>query len=224
MAVYSLVSGTWRLKTNIATRVSGSWRDIDFGYSRVAGTWREVYTRRYIEDPTVVIEGQPSNVPERPIIRSSLFQVQFSEGRHINTDWQILASNGSTVVWQSLANTTNLYEIQVPEGVLAADTNYFARCRYYVEFLQRWVNAPVMIVDGTPSSVPESPTLQADTSVLSGFSGTHYSTDWAITETNGIVVWHSFDNTTNKTQITVPAGHLATNTTYYFKCRFILQD
>lgn len=223
MAVYSLVSGTWRENTSLSSVVSSSWREVESAYAMAGGVWREVFSSSYIHPPTVAVQGAASDSPSDPLIQSSLVNVDMAQGKHISTDWEVRTSSNS-LVWSSTNNTTNLYMIKLPKGTLNRNTNYVARCRYYVEFVPQLVNAPVLVVTGTPSSVPESPTLQASTSVLSGFSGTHHSTDWAVRTANNSVVWFSMNNTTNKTSIVVPSGYLSQNVTYYFQCRFILQN
>ena len=81
-----------------------------------------------------------------------------------------------------------------------------------------YVQTPTMDVTGTPTDVPEQPTLA--TSAFSVFNGsdTHVSTDWVVMD-GAVEVWSSMADTSNKLSIVVPAGELVVNTAYTFKAR-----
>lgn len=63
-----------------------------------------------------------------PQLSASAFVV--AGASHANTDWQIRAADGQTVVWQSLNNTSQLTSITVPAHTLSANAGYQAWVRY----------------------------------------------------------------------------------------------
>lgn len=82
--------------------------------------------------------------------------------------------------------------------------------------------APTVTVTGTPTSVPETPTITATafTTIPAG-QDTHFSTDWEVRKvSDNSLVWSSYNNTVDKTTITVPAGVLLVSTEYVFKVRY----
>ena len=82
--------------------------------------------------------------------------------------------------------------------------------------------APTVTVTGTPTSVPETPTIAATafTTIPAG-QDTHFSTDWEVRKvSDNSLVWSSYNNTVNKTSIAVPAGVLLVSTEYVFKVRY----
>lgn len=83
-----------------------------------------------------------------------------------------------------------------------------------------YINTPTLTVTGTPTDVPETPTLT--TSAFSVYNGTdtHASTDWEVRKaSDNSLVWSSYANTSNKLTINVPAGILLVSTAYVFKAR-----
>ena len=58
-----------------------------------------------------------TDVSLTPTLLASAFA---GEGTHASTDWRIRNATDSTVVWQSLADSSHLTSISVPEGVLVA--------------------------------------------------------------------------------------------------------
>jgi|GEM_PF-6635468 len=81
-----------------------------------------------------------------------------------------------------------------------------------------YVQTPTVSVTGTPSDVPETPTIS--TSAFSVYNGTdtHASTDWIVKQ-GGTTVWSSIGDATNKTSITIPSGVLLVSTAYTFEAR-----
>lgn len=83
------------------------------------------------------------------------------------------------------------------------------------------ISTPTVSVTGSPSSVPESPTIttSAFATVPAG-EDTHLSTDYEVRKSSdNTLVWSSYNNTTNKLSIAVPAGVIEVNTSYVFKAR-----
>lgn len=82
--------------------------------------------------------------------------------------------------------------------------------------------APTVTVTGTPTSVPETPTITATAfTTIPAEQDTHFSTDWEVRKvSDNSLVWSSYNNTVNKTSIAVPAGVLLVSTEYVFKVRY----
>lgn len=87
-------------------------------------------TSQSVVTPTVSVTGGPNNVGETPTISTSAFAVSSGTDTHASTDWQIVKVSDSSVVWQSLGNTTNKTSIIVPGGILQVNTQYKARARH----------------------------------------------------------------------------------------------
>jgi hypothetical protein len=82
------------------------------------------------------------------------------------------------------------------------------------------IATPTITVEGSPSSVPEDPTITTSAFTVTLGSDTHLSTDWEILRTsNNEVVYTSLNDTSNLTSIVVPAGNLEVSTEYEFRAR-----
>lgn len=80
---------------------------------------------------------------------------------------------------------------------------------------------PTITVEGSPSDVPESPTLTASPFTVQNGSDTHLNTDWEVLrQSDAQVIWSSPADAVNLTSITVPSGILQENTTYIFRVRY----
>ena len=82
--------------------------------------------------------------------------------------------------------------------------------------------APMVTVTGTPTSVPETPTITATAfTTVPVEQDTHFSTDWEVRKaSDNSLVWSSYNNPVNKTSIAVPPGVLLVSTEYVFKVRY----
>lgn len=72
-----------------------------------------------------------------PIVQNVVLEPSFTGSAypsgtdtHVKTDWVIKDSNNN-VIWNSLGDTTNLTNIQIPAGVLQTDTVYTLEVKYY---------------------------------------------------------------------------------------------
>jgi 6-phosphogluconolactonase (cycloisomerase 2 family) len=111
-------SYVWRCK-DVSARSESLWMDTQ-GFT---------VTGAFVVAPTLTVEGSPDDVPEAPTLTTSAFTtVPAGEDTHLNTDWQVL--QGSTVVFESLADDVNLLSITVPAGNLDPDTTYTFRARH----------------------------------------------------------------------------------------------
>jgi len=185
----------------------------------------------YIETPTLTVEGTPSDVLLNPLLTGSSFNVINGTDTHLNTDWQVVRNSDSVVVYESLADSANLETITLPSNTLDINTAYTFRLRYrgttygvseYVEVIgttvNTFINTPALTVAGSPSDVPETPTLTTSAFSVTNGTDTHLSTDWEIYD-GATLVWSSIGNTSNKLTIDVPDSILSVSTTYTFKAR-----
>lgn len=83
-----------------------------------------------IQAPTVTVDGEPSSVPEQPVITSSPFTVTNGSDTHINTIRTIRRQSDGVLVWNPGADTTNLISVQVPAGILQPGEAYIFNVAY----------------------------------------------------------------------------------------------
>lgn len=83
------------------------------------------------------------------------------------------------------------------------------------------ISTPTVSVSGAPSDVPESPSISTSTfATIPAGEDTHLSTDWEVRQaSDNTLVWSSYNNTTDKLSIAVPAGVLEASTSYKFRAR-----
>lgn len=82
-----------------------------------------------------------------------------------------------------------------------------------------FVQTPTIAVDGAPSDVPKNPIIGGSAFSVYNGTDTHESTDYQVIRvSDGVVVWESLGNTTNKTSI--KTGDLVESTAYIFKMRY----
>jgi hypothetical protein len=122
------------------------------------------------------------------------------------------------------------------DPALTEDTNFIWRCRDVSEegidsdwmttqsFLTKdySVNTPTVTVEGSPSSVNQSPliTLSAYTTSPDQ-TATYASTDWEVRRvSDDVLVFSSYGDTVNVSSILVPPGSLDTSTEYAFRGRY----
>ena len=53
----------------------------------------------YVEQPTLTVEGSPSDVPETPLLEGSTFNVINGSDTHVSTEWRIRRTSDDTVIW-----------------------------------------------------------------------------------------------------------------------------
>ena len=81
---------------------------------------------------------------------------------------------------------------------------------------------PTITVTGSPSSVPEDPTISTSAFTVITGTSTHVATDWEVRHSsNNELVFSSYGDTTNLVSIDVPTGILAETTSYAFRARHI---
>lgn len=179
--------------------------------------------------PTVTAPSGTS-VALTPTITTSAFSITNGD-THIVTQYQIsLVSDFASTVYD--VTNTNLTSHTVG-GVLAMDTIHYVRVRHKANIggFSGWsdvvqittaliyIQTPTLTVTGSPSSVPETPTLTGDAFVCVNGADTHLNTDWQIF-LDSMLVWSSMADASNKVTINVPATYLVVNTTYTFKVKY----
>ena len=143
--------------------------------------------------PVVSVSGSPVSVTETPTITTNPFSVSSGTDTLESTDWQVY--NGATLVWESLANTTDKLSITVPAGLLLAGIAYTFKARHngtvtgasaYGSKTATTLssfgepNAPTITVTGELNSVPETPTITLSAFSMTSGNDTHLSTDYEI--------------------------------------------
>lgn len=186
----------------------------------------------YVVAPTVSVSGSPDNITQIPVLSTNAFSVFNGSDTHASTDYQVVRTSDSVVVWESLNNVTDLLSISVPGGFLEINTEYTFKARHNgttyagsygeVTFTTAnvYVETPTLTVEGSPDDVPETPVLSTSSFSVFNGSDTHVSTDWEIRLTaDNSLIWSSMNNTTNKFSIVVPASYLLEGTSYKFRVR-----
>lgn len=87
-------------------------------------------TNKYVVTPTLAVSNGPDQVDETPTLTTSAFAVFGGSDTHAATDWQVIKVSDSSVVWQSLGNTTNKTSITIPANILLENMSYKARARH----------------------------------------------------------------------------------------------
>ena len=183
-----------------------------------------------VNQPTLSVEGGPSNVYETPTLTATAFSNTRDPDTHISTDWKIvLASDaGASAVWESTSDVANLTTITVPKGKLQTGTSYIAMVRYrgQVYGVSEWaqyqfstvavfssVNTPVLTVEGAPDAVAERPTLTL--SAFGGINVTYKNSHFKILKNaDNSLVW---EYTSDTGSVKVPRSMLEVSTTYKFQ-------
>jgi PKD repeat protein len=181
-----------------------------------------------------------------PTLTSSVFSDPDVGDSHTASRWQIredaAPSDYSVTVYDSGTDTTNKTAITVPSiEKLSYDTTYY----WHVEYQDSYGNwsdwstetSFTTVVSGNPSTpinispvngatdAALTPTLQSSSFVSPDGGATHSASQWRITTisedyTVPAKVYDSEVNTSNLTQIAVPAGLLEFGTTYYWIVRY----
>ena len=84
----------------------------------------------YVQTPTLTVTGEPSDVPETPTLTTSAFSANGGSDTHASTDWEVRKTSDNSLVYSSIASTTNKLTINVPAGLLLVSTAYTFRARH----------------------------------------------------------------------------------------------
>lgn len=190
-----------------------------------------------VATPSILYPAEAqTSVEVAPTLTGSVFAtVPAGQDTHQSSQWQISTDLGFiTVVFDSGTSNTNKTSVSVPAGTLSLNTTYYARVKYTGAIIgaSAWsatrtfttanqsVNTPIVSITGGPTSVGETPTISTSAFSITSGIDTHVSTDWQVVKvSDGSVVWQSLGNTTNKTNIVVPAALLQVGTQYKARAR-----
>ena len=186
-----------------------------------------------IDTPSVTVQGEPSSVPTGPQLSSTPFSVSSGSDTHQSTDW-IITDLNNNVIWNSLADTTNLTSIQVPSNTLQANTPYIVKVKYNGAIaasnygtknfttLSIIISDPVIYITGEPNNVPANPTITTDPFNVTQGTDNHYATDWIVLDINNNIVHQSLNDTVNLTSYNIPTSSpLQPGQQYIIKVRHI---
>ena len=83
----------------------------------------------FVDTPTITVEGEPDSVVESPVINTSAFSVTGGSDTHLSTDWEVIRTSNSEVVFSSIGDESNLTSITVTES-LDVSEEYEFRARH----------------------------------------------------------------------------------------------
>ena len=245
--VLNLTANADSITLTYEQRLNGSseyrWRCRDESEWGQIGAWSE--PQKFTTDvdasvatPSITVEGAPSNVPETPTLTGSAFDTVSGEDTHTSTQWRIERVSDNAVILNQTVAEGSLTTFTVPSNTLSESVQYRFMVRYQGTTFgwSNWgttvatcrsqfvsVLTPQITVTGTPSNVPETPTITGSAfAVTTGYSDTHVSTDYQVTDvsTDGIV-WNAYNQTgASLTSITVPKGILQQAKNYRFMMRY----
>ena len=124
------VSSNLSISTQYYVRVR--YQDSDDVWSEWSQTVGFVTANIYIQTPTIVAPTNgTTDVVETPALTADTFACIGGADTHASSSWQVATDSGFTaVVWESLADSSNLESISVPAGELSEDTTYYWRVKY----------------------------------------------------------------------------------------------
>ena len=103
---------------------------VALGTSNWSPTLTFTTTNQYIATPSVSVIGSSTAVGGTPTFTGSAFSPVNGADTHSASDWVIIKTSDSSVVYQSVGNTTNKTSITIPSGLLQVSTDYQVRLRY----------------------------------------------------------------------------------------------
>lgn len=112
-----------------------------------------------INTPTLTISGGTTDVIETPTFTGSAFAVTNDTDTHVSTTWEIY--QGATLIWSSVADTSNKTSITVPSGELLANNTYEAKITYIGS---KYTSATSSVSFSTLSSFIDTPVLSGPSS------------------------------------------------------------
>ena len=83
-----------------------------------------------IQTPVVTVTGEPNDVPETPTISGGAFTMLAGSDTHESTDWRVVRTSDSAIIWDNPGDTENLTSVDVPAGLLVENTEYRFEVRY----------------------------------------------------------------------------------------------
>lgn len=200
--------------------------------SEFSTVWAELETIQEVARPTPIAPPSgATNVSPSPTLEASGYLVIYSGDVRANRIFEVdLATGDFTTPVYTFSGDVDSHTVV---GTLPLETALKWRCKdvssegreSQYSTVQNFstgaisVATPTITVTGTPSDVPEKPTLETSAFTVVGGSDTHLNTDWQILNDQLVVVWESLADASNKLSITVPAEILETSKTYTFRGR-----
>ncbi len=174
-----------------------------------------------------------------PTLTSSAFSHPDVGDSHKASRWQIaiISGNYASPVYDSNPDTTNKTRITIPAGKLRYNTTYYWHVGHQDNYgnWSDWsaetsftttTQAPITPSNSSPANgatgISVTPTLTSSAFSDPDVGDSHKASQWQITAISGNYaspVYDSSPDTTNKTRITIPAGKLSYDTTYYWHVR-----
>ena len=191
-----------------------------------------------VNQPTLSVEGAPSDVPEEPVLTGGAFSVSDSSytDTHQSSQWQVLSSDGVSVIHDSGDSTSSLTSYSVPAGVLAEGTSYIFRVRYrgaiygYSDWTQVTAAAPaqwfgpktptITVKNGTANNVDIGTLFEGSQLEFIGGEDTIDQREWQLfsgDDTNFFTPLHTF--TANDVYLPYPNYKISANTNYILRYR-----
>jgi hypothetical protein len=207
--------------------------DISVFDTQLKRTYKKLIVSPYIVQP----EDDENNILVPFQITSMSYETVNHTEPHVSTDWQIATDKYfKNIVFESLADTNNLTTITVTT-TLEYETTYYVRCRHRsASYDSQWglttkfmtglvgIAKPSIVSPiSNDNEVELSDYIDSSAYTQSGISEPHVSTDWQIaTDINFTsIVYESLEDTDHLTSIgSLAALGLATDTTYYVRCRY----
>jgi len=135
----SVNSYTFDISDNLTESTEYYWRvryfdgDGTFSLYSDATTFNTAATFAQVDTPTITSPADnATDIFEEPTITTSAFSTTGTSDTHESTDWQIATDAAfSTIIYESLDDTSNLTSLDVPAGNLQeGQTTYYVRVRH----------------------------------------------------------------------------------------------
>ena len=189
-----------------------------------------------IRTPTAIspLTGGDTLPPSGPLVASAYAPLYSADTRNYR-EFQVTTDADTTFATPVFTVSVNADSTNISPALTVA-TAYRWRCRDVAVSgsMSDWMTVqafttknlsvvtPTITVEGGPSTVGRSPLLTGSAyTTTPDASATHLSTNWEVRRTSdNVLVWSSYNNTTNLTSIQVPYNVLAVSTSYAFRAQY----
>ena len=173
-----------------------------------------------------------------PKLQASAFSDPDAGDTHANSQWQVdNNSNFTSPEWDSGQSFTAGTQVSVPSGKLSSNTTYYWRVQYKDNHgaWSGWSASRSFTTLNNPPATPtlispsngatmvgRTPALQASAFSDADAGDTHANSQWQVDNDRSFASpeWDSGQSYQASTQVTVPAGKLNANMTYYWRVRY----
>lgn len=200
-----------------------------------SAAWAEVRARSQIELPVITYPTTGTdNIGTSITVTGSDYRSLYG---YDQSDAQIQVSEDSDFATTEIDTVAGSATTTFDITDLTTLTTYYCRIRYQ-DSADRWSSWSTRVlfttanvyIDAPTNTSPasletniiETPELTSDAFECINGADTHASSDWEVYSDSGltILVWSSYDDTSNLTTATIPAGILNPGSTnYYWRCR-----